>query len=118
MRHIIVGVSIAGLWAARKIKSVNPKDEIIALSKENVKPYGKMSLPYILSKEMMADSSYLNVPEGIKLLLNKEVIAVDTENKVVITNSDEKFRYDKLLISTGAHAYIPDMPGFNLPSVF
>lgn len=118
MKYIIVGASIAGLWAARKIKSVKPKEEIIALSKENVKPYGKMVLPYILSKEMTADSFYLDVPEGIKLLLEKEVVKVDTENKFVTTNSGEKFKYDKLLISTGAHAYIPDVPGSNLPSVF
>jgi len=118
MKHIIIGSSIAGLCAAKKIKEINPKDEVIVISEENVKPYGKMTLPYLLSKEATTDDSYLNIPDGIELLLSKKVIKIDTENKSITTNSNEKFTYDKLLIATGAHAYVPEIPGSALPSVF
>ncbi len=117
MKHIIIGSSIAGLSAAKKIKEINPKDEVIVISEENVKPYGKMTLPYLLSGEATTDDSYLNIPDKIELLLNKKVIKIDTENKSITTNSNEKFTYDKLLIATGAHAYVPEIPGSTLPSV-
>ncbi|RKX54301.1 MAG: hypothetical protein DRP50_04570 [Thermotoga sp.] len=118
MKHIIVGASIAGLCAAKKIKEINPKDEVIVISEENVKPYGKMTLPYLLSGEVTTEDYYLSIPDGIELLLNKEVIKIDTENKSITTNSNEKFTYDKLLIATGAHAYVPEIPGSTLPSIF
>ncbi len=117
MKHIIIGSSIAGLCAAKKIKEINPKDEVIVISEENVKPYGKMTLPYLLSGEATIDDSYLNIPDGIELLLDKKVIKIDTENKSITTNSNEKFTYDELLIATGAHAYVPEIPGSTLPSV-
>ncbi|MCD6133066.1 MAG: hypothetical protein B5M53_03640 [Candidatus Cloacimonas sp. 4484_209] len=118
MRHIIVGASIAGLSAAKKIKEISPEDEVVIVSGEKVKPYGKMTLTYLLSGEVAAENFYLDVPGGIELLLNKKVVKIDPGKRTVITDSNEEFSYDKLLIATGAHAYIPEIPGSTFPSVF
>ena len=118
MRHIIVGGSIAGLSAAKKIKEINPEDEVIVISDVREKPYAKMSLPYLLSGELTMENFYLSIPSGVKILLNKKVVKIDPNKRSVITDSNEEFSYDKLLIASGAHAYIPEIPGSTLPSVF
>ena len=118
MRHIIVGGSIAGLSAAKKIKEINPEDEVIVISDEREKPYAKMSLPYLLSGELTMENFYLSIPSGVKILLNKKVVKIDPNKRSVITDSNEEFSYDKLLIASGAHPHIPEIPGSTLPSVF
>ncbi len=118
MRHIIVGGSIAGLSAAKKIKEINPENEVIVISDVREKPYAKMSLPYLLSGELTMENFYLSIPSGVKILLNKKVVKIDPNKRSVITDSNEEFSYDKLLIASGAHAYIPEIPGSTLPSVF
>ncbi len=117
MKYVIIGASIAGLSAARKIREIEPDSQVVVLSKESEKPYGKMTLPYLLSGKIYRNDIYLNVPEGAELLLNREVKAVNTIDKFVTADTGEKIMYDKLLIATGAHAYIPEIPGSTLSSV-
>ena len=49
MKHLIIGASIAGLSAAKRLKELSPNDDVVLLSGEKVMPYGKMTLPSILS---------------------------------------------------------------------
>ena len=59
--------------------------------------------------------------QGIDLLTNHTVQAIDPENRSVkgttISGDSFVFHYDKLLIATGASAIVPDLPGTGLPGV-
>lgn len=117
MRHLIIGASIAGLTAAKRIKEISPQESVILLSGEKVMPYSKMALPYILSTATDFESCNLTHPEGTEILLNKYVERVDPGNKYVYTKDGDKFTYDRLLIATGSSPYIPDVPGSKSSSV-
>ena len=118
MKYLIIGASAAGLSAALKIKELDVDGEITVLSEEEFLPYSKMSLPYLLSGECSKEEDlYLRIPEGVKLLLDKKVVSLKEKMKVVKTEAGEKFSYDKLLIATGAHPYIPEVEKKGLPCI-
>src|SRR5450759_5583626 len=83
MRHVIIGASVAGITAAARIKELSPEQEVIVLSGEGVRPYGKMSLPYVLSGRTGFENCMLPLIEGVEILLNKYVDKVDTVSKTV-----------------------------------
>lgn len=110
MKYLIVGASAAGLNAAKNLELMDPHGEITILSAEEVYPYSKMSLPYLLSNKLRKkDYLFLSRPSKSRLLLGQRVVEVDVEKKTVSTIKNETFTYDKLLIATGAEPYVPDM---------
>ncbi|HEY5485985.1 MAG TPA: FAD-dependent oxidoreductase [Candidatus Cryosericum sp.] len=117
MKHVIIGASVAGITAAARIKELSPEQEVIVLSGEGVAPYGKMSLPYILSGMTWFENCMLPSVDGVDVRLNKQVDGVDTVSKTVHTTDGEQYEYDRLLIATGTSPFIPDIPGSKLPSV-
>src|SRR5450759_1670955 len=68
MRHVIIGASVAGITAAARIKKLSPEQEVIVLSGEGVRPYGKMSLPYILSGMTWFANCTLPSVDGVDVL--------------------------------------------------
>jgi len=118
MKYLIIGASAAGLSAALKIRELDVHGEIVILSEEKPPPYSKMSLPYLLSGECSKEEDlYLGIPEGVKLLLDKKVVSLKEGRKVVEIETGEEFSYDKLLIATGAHPYIPEVEKKGLPPI-
>lgn len=117
MRHVIVGASIAGMTAAARIKQLSPEQEVTVLSAEGVAPYGKMSLPYILSGMTWFDNCTLPAVAGVSVMLNKDVDSIDTIAKTVHTRDGGQYEYDRLLIATGTSPFIPDIPGSRLSAV-
>jgi len=118
MKYLIIGASAAGLSAAQKIKEIDVDGEITVLSEEKSPPYSKMSLPYLLSGKCTKEEDlYLKMPEDIKLLLDKKVVSLKEERKAVETETGEEFSYDKLLIATGAHPYIPEVEKKGSPPI-
>jgi len=109
MRHLIIGAGPAGLSAARKIKALKPEDDVKILSRERVRPYSKMALPYILSGETTFNDSLLPLSPGVELLLGEEVVRVDPKERCVETKSGKRFFFDRLLIASGADPISPDV---------
>ncbi|MCE5192637.1 FAD-dependent oxidoreductase [bacterium] len=117
MKHVIIGASIAGMTAAAKIKQLSPEEDVTVLSAESIQPYGKMSLPYMLSGMTWFANCTLPPVAGVDVMLNKQVDRIDPGSKTVHTTDGEEFKYDKLLIATGTSPVIPDVPGAKLSSV-
>ncbi len=69
-----------------------------------------MSLPYLLSNKLKKrDYLFLPSPSKANLMLGQRVVDIDVERKKVETVQNKTFSYDKLLITTGAEPYVPDM---------
>jgi len=117
MNHVIIGASVAGITAAARIKELRPGDEVVILSGEQVRPYGKMSLPYMLSGMTWFDNCVLQAPPGVELRLGATVDGLDTASRTIHTTDGKVEQYDRLLIATGTSPVIPDVPGSSLPSV-
>lgn len=121
--YVIIGNGAAGYHAADAIRKRNKNSSINMISAEKYISYFKPQLSDYLSKSIPDNQFYIS-PEtwykdnNIKLTLNTLVEKIDKENNKVILNSGEVIPYDKLIIATGSHCFIPPIDGINKKSIF
>jgi len=53
--------------------------------------------------------------ERVRLLLNARVTEIDRAAKSVITADGQRHNYDALVLATGSYAFVPPVPGHDLP---
>ena len=115
MRFVIIGASAAGINAIRKLRELNPNSEITLISKDK-DIYSRCILYHHLKgirdlkKLSFVEENFIekNKVEWIK---GKEVIGLDTISQKVKLSNGEEVGYDKLLIASGAHSFIPKIMG-------
>jgi NADPH-dependent 2,4-dienoyl-CoA reductase/sulfur reductase-like enzyme len=123
LNHLIIGGSDAGISAALRIKEIAPTHRVRMLLKDQYPNYSICGIPFYLSGEISdwKTLSHRTLREieslGIEVLTDQEVLEISPEEKWIRTQSAE-YRYDKLLIATGANSVIPKIEGLNLPGVF
>jgi len=119
MRHVIIGGSIAGISAARSIRSCSRDAEIIMISAESSKPYYRPLISSVIEKrdaDLAFDGHTLETA-NIRTL-HDQAMGIDARSKVVLLSSGRHMSYDKLLIATGSSPLIPDVPGIQGAGVF
>ncbi|MBE5981312.1 MAG: NAD(P)/FAD-dependent oxidoreductase [Paenibacillaceae bacterium] len=111
MTHVIIGAGAAGISAAKTIRKLEPKADIIMVSVDD-QVHSRCMLHKYLSHER--DEAALSfVPEdffdtlGIKWLKNKEAVHIDPIRQTVLLDDGTELNFDRLLIATGAHSVIP-----------
>lgn len=123
-RYVIIGASAAGMSAAQSIREVDPHGTITVLSAESDPPYFRPLIPFIVDgTKAVADIPMLGqgpyTATGLDVRLNSTVTAVSTPVQTVTVNGSETVPYDKLLIATGSHPYLPpSIKGTGAPGVF
>ncbi|MHB8909424.1 MAG: NAD(P)/FAD-dependent oxidoreductase [Syntrophales bacterium] len=118
MKHLIIGCGPAALSAAATLRKVDPAGQVTILSREKVKPYARMALPYLLAGKIGEEEFCLAEPEGTQLLLGEEALRIDPRGREVVTAAGKSFAYDRLLIATGGSPERPKIEGGDLPFVF
>ncbi|EUA15281.1 nitrite reductase [NAD(P)H], large subunit [Mycobacterium kansasii 732] len=53
--------------------------------------------------------------DRVRLLLNTRVTEIDRATKSVVTADGQRHRYDALVLATGSYAFVPPVPGHDLP---
>ncbi|SON59347.1 Nitrite reductase [NAD(P)H] [Mycobacterium simulans] len=53
--------------------------------------------------------------ERVRLLLNTRVTEIDRATKSVVTADGQRHSYDTLVLATGSYAFVPPVPGHDLP---
>ena len=53
--------------------------------------------------------------ERVRLLLNSRVTEIDRASKSVVTADGQRHSYDALVLATGSYAFVPPVPGHDLP---
>ncbi|MBN8876846.1 MAG: FAD-dependent oxidoreductase [Sphingobacteriales bacterium] len=123
LNHVIIGGSDAGISAALRIKELAPGDRVQMILKDAYPNFSICGIPFFLSGEIedWRTLSHRTIPEieeaGIEIISGQEVISIDPDSKNVVTATGS-FRYDKLLLGTGATSVIPSIIGLDLPGVF
>lgn len=116
MKHIIIGAGAAGISAARTIRSLHGKDEIILVSKDNQVHSRCMLHKYLSGERTEAEISFVNedyfARNRIKWLPGRSMTELDCAGKRVLLDGGTALSYDKLLIASGAYFLIPPIPGF------
>ena len=111
MRYVVIGASAAGINGIRELRKIDKESEIILISKDS-KMYSRCILHHYLRDERTVEE--LNFAEEnfeefyhVNWIKGKAAKAVKPEEKKVILEDGTEVAYDKLLITTGSHTYIP-----------
>ena len=130
MKILIAGGVAAGTKIAAKLKREDQNAEVLILNKGKNISYAGCGLPYYVGGVIKTrDELVVNTPEafmaltGAEVRTGVEVTAVDRSEKRVTAkdlDSGEIFTepYDKLVIATGAHPFVPQGEGLDLENVF
>jgi len=113
---VVVGAGIAGLAAVEAIRVASPDTDVTLISKENQPPYYRLNLTRYLAGEIsetelsIKSQSWFEEHE-IQLLLDAEVSKLNLSGKTVELNKNESVLFDKLILTVGAHPFMPPFPG-------
>lgn len=129
MRVIIIGGVAAGAKTAAKTKRLLPDAEVHIYTKDNFVSYSACGMPYYIAGDFQDWQKLIvrTVEEfeksGIHIHLRQEVTKIlPADKKIVVKDiKQEEYQfveYDKLVIATGASAYIPDFINKNLKHVY
>ena len=121
MKIVIIGGVAGGMSAATRLRRLNEYAEIIVLDKGPYVSFANCGLPYYAAGEIEErEQLLLQTPESLKnrfnldVRPNSEAIAIEAKTKTVTVRSQGQtyqLNYDKLILSPGARAVIPDAEG-------
>ena len=122
MKHVIIGNGPAGVVAAEALRKCDPAAEIVLLGDEDEPPYSRMAIPYLLTGSIDEAGTYLRKTKGHYnrlgiTLKHARVVGIDSTARQVMVDKGKNISYDRLLIATGSHALLPEIPGIDLPNV-
>ena len=115
MRYVVIGASAAGISGAKTLRELDKEAEIVLVSKdENV--YSRCILHHYISNHRDDDALNFTSKEffeenNITWMKGLEVKALNDKDQVLELSSGETLSYDKLLVCSGASAFIPPVPG-------
>lgn len=111
MRYIVVGASAAGISGAKTIRELDKDAEIILVSKDE-SVYSRCILHHYISGHR--DIEALDFTDrdffekyNIEWKKGLEVKSIDDREHVIVLSNGESLKYDKILLATGASAFIP-----------
>lgn len=123
MKIVIVGAVAGGSTVASQINRAMPSTTITLIGRDREIGYGTCGMPYVIGglideKEKVSGPNPTRFAEtrDIRTLVRHEVIAINRTKKTVdVCNleTEEVFTesYDKLILSPGGHARIPELKG-------
>lgn len=120
---VIVGAGFTGGHAAAALRREGFDGRIVVVGDELVRPYDRVTLSkHYLYDEPGFHGLYLEEPDfydahGIELALDADVTAIDPGRRDVVLASGRRFRYDALLLATGAEPIRWRGRGFDLAGV-
>ncbi len=127
---VVIGGVAAGMSAASQAKRRDPSAEVVVLERGPYVSYATAMMPYnILDPGRSMDELVVITPErfrserGIDVWTRHEATSIDTGRRTVSVHdlgADRCYAlsYDALVITTGARAVRPPLPGLDLPGVF
>ncbi len=127
MRIVVVGGVAGGMSAAARARRLEENAEIIVFERGDHPSFANCGLPYYVSGEITDEADLLvQTPESLRETLDldvrvrHDVVAVDPAARTVrvrTAGGEETFGYDELILSPGATAIRPPLPGLDSPRV-
>lgn len=128
-RIVIVGGVAGGASAAAKARRVDENADIQVFERGPYISFANCGLPYFIAGEIEdRDKLIIMTPEKfwersrVQVHVNHEVLSINREAKTICVQGAEGKQldvpYDKLVLSQGAKAIVPPIPGADLPHVF
>lgn len=130
MRIIVIGAVAGGTSAAAKARRNREDAEIVIYEKDSFISYSSCSMPYYIGGMIQSrgdlsprDPLFFKEKYNVDVKIGHEVLSIDSANKSMqvkelATGKIFADTYDKLILSTGAKAWVPPIVGADLPHVF
>lgn len=119
--YLIIGNGPAGFEAARSIRERDKAGKITILNAERYRYYSRPGLAYFLTgeipeKQLFSHSSDDYGKLGINLINSRVSKLIPSTRRIQLEQGDH-LNYDLLLLTTGARAIVPNLPGIDLQGV-
>lgn len=123
MIYAIIGLGVAGITAAKTIRSLDENGEIHVFSEEPTLYYPRPKLFDVIAGEVKAKDLYFYGSEWynekrINLHLGWGVRKIDKDAHTLLLEYGGTFKYDKLLIANGSEPFVPPIEGIRTEGVF
>ncbi|MBT3255704.1 MAG: NAD(P)/FAD-dependent oxidoreductase [Deltaproteobacteria bacterium] len=121
--YLIIGNGVAGTTAAENIRKTDEEGDITIVTGEDLLFYHRIRLTEYISGEIAEDDLVARNKEwykdqNINLELMTRIVKAEHQKKVIMTEDNRTFSYDRLLIATGSHSFIPPIKGSEKKGVF
>jgi nitrite reductase (NADH) large subunit len=119
---VIIGGGVASVNAVKAIREINSDLNVTILQNESIYPYYRTRLTKSLFENLGADNILLQKKEWyeqnkVNLHLNNEVVAIDTDRKIINLTDGTIIQYDTLLLANGAYNFRPPIDGIDKENV-
>lgn len=111
MKYVVLGSSAAGVNGVRELRKLDQEVEIVLISKDEA-IYSRCILHKYLCGERdlkgisFVESDFADLYK-VNWMKGRTVTGLNPKEKLVILENGETVSYDKLLIATGSHSFIP-----------
>jgi len=121
--YLIIGNGVAGTTAAEAIRRQDSEGSITLLSEEDIPFYYRIRLNEFIAgdideEKLSAKKKAWYQEQRIELRLNTRISGLDATAQRLTTDSGEKLSFDRLLLATGSHSFLPPMEGIDQQGVF
>lgn len=122
-RVIVVGGDAAGMSAASQARRANPGLEVVVLERGHHVSYGACGIPALIAGDIAAPEALVALTppavaaRGIELRTDCEVVELRPAARQVVVRGGGTWRYDYLVLATGAAAVRPAWAGENPANV-
>ena len=121
--YLIIGNGIAGLSAAEEIRKNDEKGSILIVSDEKENTYWRTRLSELIAQdytdeEILVKKESWYKDKNIEVKLDTHAEKIDKDKKEVTLGNGDVVEYGKLLIATGAHAFVPPIKNADAEGVF
>lgn len=120
--YLIAGAGLAGIEAAGAIRQRDTEGRIIIVGDEDLPFYSRIRLPELVTGAIEKDKLVVKKPawyeeRAIELTLGVGVVAASAEDHTATLSDGTSLPFDRLLIATGSHCFVPPFPGADLDGV-
>ena len=114
-RIIVLGSGIAGLTAATEARRHSPESAITLVSREQALPYYRLNLTRFLAGDITEDELQMQSQQWFEEqaieFVSAEATSIDRALKLINLRDGSQLGYDRLVMTNGAHPFIPPFPG-------
>lgn len=125
MKVVIIGGGACGASCATRLRRLDESCEIVVLEKTGEVSIANCGLPYYCSDVINERENILvSTPRRFKNMfnidvrINTEVVEINSDEKYVLTQNNEKINYDKLVLAQGANPIKPPFEGIENDNIF
>ena len=122
IRWLVLGGGIAGLQAIEASREANPDALLTLVHREPSLPYDRLNLTRYLAGDAERDQLLIRSAAWFEErhihLVCAEARCLDLTRQLAVLDNGQEIRYDRLVIATGSHAFVPPILGVRRNGVY